>query len=77
MLWGNEACAPQLLSLRSRVWELQLLSPHAATTKARVPRAHALQQEKPVQWEPQQSSPNSSQLERLARAATKTQHSQK
>ena len=30
---------------------LQLLSPRAATTEARAPRAHALQQEKPPQWE--------------------------
>ena len=29
----------------------QLPSPHAATTEACVPRAHALQQEKPPQWE--------------------------
>ena len=31
--------------------EPQLLSPHAATTEARTPRAHAPQQEKPLQWE--------------------------
>ena len=31
--------------------EPQLLSPHAATTEAHEPRAHALQQEKPPQWE--------------------------
>ena len=29
----------------------QLLSPRATTTEARVPRAHAPQQEKPPQWE--------------------------
>ena len=34
------ACEPQLLSLR------------ATTTEARAPTAHALQQEKPPQWEP-------------------------
>ena len=36
--WSNKVCAPQLLSL----W--------AATTEACVPRAYALQQEKPLQW---------------------------
>ena len=45
------ACAPQLLSLRSRAHEPQLLSPHATTTEACVPRAHAPQQEKPPEWE--------------------------
>ena len=43
------ACAPQLQSLRSRAQEPQLLSPSATTTEARVPRACALQQEKPPQ----------------------------
>ena len=47
MLWGNEACAPQLLSLRSRSHEPQLLSPRATATEARAPGACALQQEKP------------------------------
>ena len=41
--------APQLLSLRSRAHKPQLLSPRAATTEAHVPRAGALQQEKPLQ----------------------------
>ena len=45
------ACAPQLLSLCSRAREPQLLSPHATTTEAHAPRAHALQQEKPPQRE--------------------------
>ena len=45
------AHAPQLLSLRSRACEPQLLSPCAATTEARAPRARALQQEKPLQCE--------------------------
>ena len=40
---------PQLLSLRSRARETQLLSPRAATTEACTPRARALQQEKPLQ----------------------------
>ena len=37
MPWSNEARVPQLLSLRSRAWELQLLSPRPETTEARVP----------------------------------------
>ena len=49
MPWSNKACAPQLLSLRSRACEPQLLSLCAATTAARVPRARALQQEKTLQ----------------------------
>ena len=49
MLQSNKACAPQLLSLRSRAREPQLLSPRATTTEARAPRARALQQEKPLQ----------------------------
>ena len=48
---SSEAHAPQLLSLRSRACEPQLLSLSATTTEARAPRAHALQQEKPPQWE--------------------------
>ena len=39
MPWGNQACKPQLLD------------PSAATTEASSPRACALQQEKPLQWE--------------------------
>ena len=42
---------PQLLSLHSKAHKPQLLSPHATTTEACLPRAHALQQEKPPQWE--------------------------
>ena len=41
MLWSNKACAPQLLSLRSRAHEPQLLSPRATTTEAHAPRARA------------------------------------
>ena len=51
MPWSNKARAPQLLSLRSRAWEPQLLNPPATTTEAHVPRAPALQQNKPLQWE--------------------------
>ena len=46
MPWSNKACAPQLLSLRSRGHKPQLLSLHATTTEAHAPRACALQQEK-------------------------------
>ena len=46
---SNLTRAPQLLSLRSRAHEPQLLSPRATTTEARTPRAHAPQQEKPPQ----------------------------
>ena len=46
---SNKACAPQLLSLRSRAREPQRLSLRATTTEARVPRARAPQQEKPPQ----------------------------
>ena len=49
MPWSNYARAPQLLSLRFRARESQLLSPRSTTTEARVPRARALQQEKPPQ----------------------------
>ena len=39
------------MSLRSRAREPQLLSPRATTTEAHMPRARALQQEKPLQCE--------------------------
>ena len=42
MLQINQAREPQLLSLRCRAWELQLL-------KTTHPRADVLQQEKPLQ----------------------------
>ena len=45
------------------------------------PRGHALQQEKPLQWEAHalqlQSSPSLPQQEKIPRTAMKTQHSQK
>ena len=34
MPWSDQAHVPQLLSLYSRARELQLLSPHTATTEA-------------------------------------------
>ena len=43
MLQSNLAGAPQLLSLRSRAREPQLLSPRATPTEAHVPRVRALQ----------------------------------
>ena len=46
---SNEAHAPQLLSLHSRARKPQLLSLQATTTETRMPRVHALQQEKPPQ----------------------------
>ena len=49
MLQSNKTHMPQLLSLRSRAREPQLLSPCATTTEASSPRAHTLQQEKPMQ----------------------------
>ena len=52
MLQSNQAHVPQLLKPTcSRAREPQLLSPRATTTEARMPRAHALQQEKPPQGE--------------------------
>ena len=46
----EQPCVPQLLSLCTRVWSLQLLSPVTVTTEARgYPRVHAPQQEKPPQ----------------------------
>ena len=69
-LQSNQARVPQPLSLRSTAHKLQLLSP--------APRACALQQEKPQQWEastPQQSSPLSTARE-SPRTAAKTQRSQ-
>ena len=46
---SNKACAPQLLSLRSRACKPQITSLRAATTEARTPRARAPQEEKPLQ----------------------------
>ena len=45
------ACALEPESHNYWAHVLQLLSPRAATTEARVPRARAPQQEKPPQWE--------------------------
>ena len=37
MPWSDQGLAPQLLSLCSRVWESQLLSPHATKREAHMP----------------------------------------
>ena len=49
MPWSNKVHVPQLLSLCSRARELQRLSPHALTAESHMPRACALQQQKPPQ----------------------------
>ena len=52
MLWSNWAHAPQLLlSLCSRACKAQLPSPRTAATESCAPRACALTQQKPLQWE--------------------------
>ena len=49
----DPTCRGATKPVRHNYWacEPQLLSPRAATTEARAPRAHAPQQEKPPQWE--------------------------
>ena len=67
MPWSNEACAPQLLSLCSRVSEPQLLSLRATTTEARTPRACGRQREATAVRSlctATKSSPDSPQLEK-------------
>ena len=65
---ATEPHAPQLLNLRSRAHEPQLLSPRAATTAARMPRACARQQSKATAMRSPhtatKSSPRSPQLEK-------------
>ena len=58
LVWEDPTCrgatkphAPRLLSLHSGARKPQLLSPRATTAEAHAPRAHALQQERPLQWE--------------------------
>ena len=46
---SNKVHVPQLPSLCSRVWNLQLLNLYTTITKACVPRAYALPQEQPPQ----------------------------
>ena len=68
MLRSSEARAPQLLGLRSRAHEPQLLSPQATTTEAHVPRARAPQQREATAMRSlctaTKSSPRSPQLEK-------------
>ena len=64
MLWSNRACVPQLLILCSRACKLQLL-------KAMNPRACAVQEEKPLQWEAQAPELESGHLSlKLEKACT-------
>ena len=58
LVWEDPTCRKATKPMRHNYWacalephEPQLLSLHAATTEARMPRAHAPQQEKPPQWE--------------------------
>ena len=71
---GNDARAPQLLSLGSGAQGPRLLKPT-------YPTAYAPQQEKPLQWEGHaaqlESGHHSAQLEEQAWAAMNTQHSYK
>ena len=77
--WSSWDREPHLLSLCSRAWEPQLLSPRATATEACTLQSLCLQQEKPLQWEARavqlETSPRSPQ--RKACTAVKTQHSQK
>ena len=83
MLQSNSACGPQLLSLCSRAWEPQLLSPCTATTEAHMPqnlvfcsqRSHHHHHEKPTHRHQRVAPAYCNQ--RKVHAATKTQHSQK
>ena len=80
MLQSNKAHAPQLLSLRSRAHKPQLLSPSATTTEACMPRARALQQEKPSQEKHvhhNKEQPPLATMRESPRAAMKTQCIQK
>ena len=65
---GKIPHAAEQLSLCTTTIEPALYSPPATTTEGSAPRARALQQEKPPQWEvgaPQRkSSPRSRQLEK-------------
>ena len=46
---SDQALAPQLLSLRSKAWEPQLLTPRVQLGKPVCPKACTLQQETPPQ----------------------------
>ena len=53
LVWEDPTCHGATKPVRHNYWacEPQLLSLRATTTEAHMPRAHALQQEKPPQWE--------------------------
>ena len=53
LVWEYPTCHGATKPMCHNYWACvpQLLSPHATTTEARAPRAHAPQQEKPLQWE--------------------------
>ena len=53
LVWEDPTCRGATKSVHHNYWarKPQLLSPRATTTEAHAPRAHALQQEKPLQWE--------------------------
>ena len=55
LVWEDPTCHGATEPVSHNYWALetapQLLSMRATTTEARTPRARALQQEKPPQWE--------------------------
>ena len=53
LVWDDPTCRGATKPMSHNYWAHvpQLLSPRATTTEARTPRAHARQQEKPLQWE--------------------------
>ena len=58
LLWEDPTCRRATKPVRHNYWACALepashnyWSPRATTTEARAPRAHAPQQEKPLQWE--------------------------
>ena len=67
MPWSNQACEPQQTT------------PHAPSTVAYTPRAHAPQQEKPPQWRPHttREQPPLDTTGESPRTAMKSQHGQK
>ena len=71
--WSNEAHAPQLLSLRSRAREPQLLKPMRLQSVLRNKRSHC--NEKPTHHN--EGQPPLVATRESPRAATKTQHSQR
>ena len=77
----DSTCCRATKPVRHNYWahEPQLLSLSAANTEALTPKTHALQQEKPPQWEahaPQQRVAPITATRESPRAAMKTQRSQ-